>query len=245
VPQDPAAARSKVWWLGAWGTLPPPNHMDLARKKTLGIIFITAIGVLGVVCVMAFRHLGMWLVPSDPPPQSLDAYFTFASDNERIIYSKHLYNRYRQALWILSYPRKRILVTLHKAGIDTSRIIVVDTCANTSSEVACIVNWVNTALRDSASVPARRLRQRPGFDPSTRLRIGLVSSPYHMRRIKILLFGKRPDKGAEFYFLPVPFWQCGVKKHDYETWWKNKLLAPVVWTEFGKSIYAFWCGLWR
>ncbi len=214
--------------------------MKTKIRITLGILLLICITLL----VLAYRHLGMWLVASDPLPPSLDAYFTFASDNERIIYSKHLYKRYPAALWVLSYPRKRILVPLRKAGLDTSRIVVIDTCANTSSEVACIVNWANSALRDSASAPARKLAAKTKFSPGSTLRIGLVSSPYHMRRIKVLFSGRRPDTRAEFLFLPVPFWLCGMKKSDYETWWKNKALAPVVWVEVEKIAYLLWCGLW-
>src|SRR5271157_3377473 len=218
--------------------------MLLTHKNIHRVILVTFISAIVVVCVIAYRNFGMWLVASDPLPPSLDAYFTFASDNERILYSKHLYKRYSAALWVLSYPRKRILVPLRKAGLDTSRIVVMDTCANTSSEVACIVNWANTALRDSASAPARKLSAKTKYSPGSTLRIGLVSSPYHMRRIKVLFSGRRPDKRAEFFFLPVPFWLCGMKKSDYETWWKNKALAPVVWMEVEKIAYLFWRGLW-
>jgi|WetSurMetagenome_2_1015567.scaffolds.fasta_scaffold00022_36 uncharacterized SAM-binding protein YcdF (DUF218 family) len=219
--------------------------MKAIKKRIVGILFAGIACACVVACLLVCWHLGLWLVVSDPLPPSIDAYFTFASDNERIIYSKLLYNRYPQAVWVLSYPRQKILKRFWKQGLDTSRVIVVDTCLNTSSEAACIVNWANEALRDTSSEPARRLRTTGSFSPGRGIKIGLVSSPYHMRRIKILVEGKHPDKRTEFFFLPVPFRLCLVKRNDYENWWSNKYLAPVVWAETGKIAYALWCNLWE
>ena len=111
-----------------------PNN----RRKAVRIVLIAILITLTIVCIFAYRNLGLWLVVSDPLPQSLDAIFTFAGDNDRIPYSKQLCKRYPKALWIVSYPSKNLRDSLSAQGFDTSRIVMVDT-GNTFSEADCYV----------------------------------------------------------------------------------------------------------
>lgn len=174
----------------------------------------------------AFRNLALWLVVSDPLPQSLDAIFTFAGDVHRINYSKELYNRYPGAQWLLSYPSRRITVPLKRDGFDTSRIAVVDTCKNTHSEVRFITEWASRSAGNS-----RR------FSKARPLSIGLVSTPFHMRRINLEVSRRGRSSACAFYYLPVPAGRFGLTEDDYKYWWKSDQLRPAIWLEFKKFIY--------
>lgn len=178
---------------------------------------------------LAFRNLAAWLVVSDPLPNSLDAVFTFAGDVHRINYSKELFNRYPQARWLISYPSKKIVVPLRRDGFDTSRIAIVDTCKNTNAEVWFITDW------------ARRLvASDPRFSKARPLAVGLVSVPFHMRRIRMEVLRSGKDDAFAFYYLPVPVELYGLTKNDFKTWWKNDQLRSAVLLEFKKFIYYSW-----
>jgi hypothetical protein len=178
---------------------------------------------------LAFRNLAEWLVVSDPLPQSLDAVFTFAGDVHRINYSKELFNRYPHAKWLISYPSKKIAIPLKHDGFDTSRIAIVDTCKNTNAEVWFITGW---ALQTIAA--------DKGFSRAHPLAVGLVSMPFHMRRIRMEVSRKGHDDACVFYYLPVPGGRYGLTKNDFKTWWKNDQLKSAVWLEFKKYTYYFW-----
>lgn len=188
---------------------------------------LTAIAVL--FCWIVFRNLAVWLVVSDPLPQSLDAIFTFAGDIHRLNYSKELFNRYPQAQWLISYPSKKIAVPLKRDGFDTTRITIVDTCKNTHSEVWYLTDWATHV----SETDNRFSKTRP-------LSVGLVSTPFHMRRIRLEVRRRRIDNACVFYYLPVPVEQYGLTKNDFKMWWKNDQLESAVVLEFKKFIYYFW-----
>ena len=198
-------------------------------RKKLSIILLSLVVVVVLSSWLAFRNLAMWLVVSDPPPQSLDAIFTFAGDIHRINYSKELFKRYPQAQWLISYPSKKIAGPLKRDGFDTSRIAIVDTCKNTNAEVWYITDWA----RHTVAADKRFSRARP-------LSVGLVSTPYHMRRIRMEVTRSGKDDARVYYYLPVPSEDYGLTKNDYKTWWKNGQLKSSVWLEFKKYTYYFW-----
>jgi uncharacterized SAM-binding protein YcdF (DUF218 family) len=202
----------------------------LKKTRSLKIVFFAGcVFVAATLCgYYVFRHLGVWLAVSDPLPPSLDAVFTFAGEGNRIQYSRKLYDRYPGALWILSYPGKKILVPLAREGCDTRRIAVVDTCKNTFSEVGYIKSWADSAAAAGA------------FSRTRRLNIGLVSNPYHMRRIRLMALRGKTNLDVAFYFLPVPFEEYGFTKHDYEYWWRDEIWRGVVAMEVQKIIYYSW-----
>jgi hypothetical protein len=73
--------------------------------------------------------------------------------------------------------------------------------------------------------------------------IGLISSPYHMRRIKMMMT-RRNYKNIIPYYLPVPRERYLKYHYDYKKWWKNKDLKTFVIQEIGKITY-FMFGLWK
>jgi hypothetical protein len=213
--------------------------MPTMKIKQLGSILSIVI-ILVIVGWFAFRNAAFWLVVSDPPPQSVDALFTFAGENARITYSKKLFSEDSTALWMLSYPSNKIAIPLAHEGLDTSRIYVVDTCKNTKSEVAFILSRVDSIVREhiSHSGKMKELHQRDYV--KTPFVVGLVSTPYHMRRIQLLVAKHKANKCVELCFLPVPFDRYGWTKNQYATWWKNKTLRSNVFLEYKKLFYYFW-----
>jgi uncharacterized SAM-binding protein YcdF (DUF218 family) len=179
----------------------------LIFRKKLAIVLLSLFVALVLSGWLAFRNLAVWLVVSDPLPQSIDAVFTFAGDLHRITYSKELFNRYPQARWLISYPSKKIAIPLKRDGFDTSRIAIVDTCKNTSSEVLFITDW------------ARRLSESDSrFSKARPLTVGCVSVPFHMRRIRMEVTRRRTGDACVFYYLPVPVEQYGLTENDFKTW---------------------------
>jgi uncharacterized SAM-binding protein YcdF (DUF218 family) len=189
---------------------------------------VTSAFVAAVAAAYAFCNLALFLVVCDPLPPSLDAVFTFAGETQRIIYSKQLFRQYPNSQWLISYPTKRISVPLGKKGLDTSRIFVVDTCINTNSEAWYIADWAKRAVAGNN-----------GYCAARPLAIGLVSTPFHMRRIRMEVSRKYKGDACRFFFLPVPFEQYGVTKLTYQTWWMHKQLRSAVILEFKKFIYYF------
>lgn len=194
-----------------------------SRLILAGSVFIVVVGLL------AFRNLALWLVVSNPLPPSLDAIFTFAGDNHRMNYSKELFAKYPTARWLISYPSKRIAGPLKRDGIDTSRVEIVDTCKNTNAEAWFITGWARHSIANDKR-----------FSPDHPLRIGLVSTPFHMKRIRMAVTKRPHDKECVYYYLPVPFEMYGWTRDDFKTWWKNDQLRAAIWLEFEKFVYYLW-----
>ncbi len=202
----------------------PKKHGGSMSKKSF-VITGALLLALGAATI-AFRNLALWLVVSDAPPASLDAVFTFAGETQRIVYSRELFAKYKSSRWILSYPSKRIAVRLAKEKLDTSRIVVVDTCKNTSSEALFVTGWAGREC-------ARFTFERP-------LCVGLVSTPFHMRRIQMEISRKFKQGACRFYYLPVPYERYGVTRETYRSWWLYKPLRQAVLLELQKYVYYFW-----
>ncbi len=194
--------------------------------KNISLFAVPLLAALIAFGVFAFRHLALWLVVSDPLPPYLNAIFTFAGETQRIVYSKELFATYKHATWLLSYPSKRIALPLWKEGLDTSRIIIVDSCKNTSAEARFITTWA-----------AHETEAGGRYSASRPLAVGLVSTPFHLRRVKLDVGRRFKGTKCRFYYLPVPFDRYGETRHGYQTWWKNRQLRRAVLFEFEKYLF--------
>jgi uncharacterized SAM-binding protein YcdF (DUF218 family) len=170
-------------------------------------------------------------------PDSLDVIFTFAGESGRITYSKQLFTRYQKSIWVLSYPGKKIIVPLAREGFDTSRITVVDTCRNTASEVAYILSLTTAPSTGSAASENRLELFLKTSAVRHHLKVGLVSNPYHMRRIRMMATRKKEAGSLSFYYLPVPYEYYGWTKRVYEKWWESDELRPAINLELKKLAY--------
>jgi hypothetical protein len=105
-----------------------------------------------------------------------------------------------------------------------SRVAVVDTCKNTYSEVNALDQWLLT------NAPSLLLSD-------TVISIGLVSGPYHMRRINLMINHKFKTGKVHFYRLPVPLERYKWSASMFQYWWKNRAISRIVISEIQKICY--------
>jgi uncharacterized SAM-binding protein YcdF (DUF218 family) len=185
---------------------------------------LAALTLLVIAAAAVFLNLGVWLVVADPVPERLDAIFTFGGENARIAYAETLRQRYPRAVWIISNKGKAAyLARFGRQGLDTSRILFVDTCTNTRTEVEFLKAWIAGTTAGSPAGGA--------------MTVGLVSGPYHMRRISILVKRMMPRSGGcTIAFLPVPYSYYGATRADYRFWWRKPGMRRVVEEEWLKTL---------
>lgn len=188
------------------------------RRLTAFFIIVTALAVT----LALLSKTGDWLSVSDPAPVRLDVIFTFAGENQRITYSRELVQRFPAARWVLSDYLHQYSRILSREKFDMSKVAVLDTCPSTRSEVSGLADWLAGDTAGSA--------------------IGLVSNPFHMRRIKFMVNDRvRGAAGChyQFYYLPVPVERYGWTTGAVHRWWKSKTLRTWTFSEIGKLI-AYW-----
>ncbi|HEX3019821.1 MAG TPA: ElyC/SanA/YdcF family protein [Chitinispirillaceae bacterium] len=189
--------------------------------KSFGIALIFFLLTL-ILCLFMFINAGRWLVISDPLPENLDLIFTFAGEHERVAYSKELTSKYPRSFWMLSDYKNGYARLLRKSNFNMSIVQIVDTCKNTVSEVNALRTW---------------LKNNKQFQNNTRLSIGLVSSPYHMRRIKLITKKEFKKSNIDFHFLPVPLDRYNWTSKMLQYWWNTGAVSRVVISELQKIIY--------
>lgn len=204
--------------------------ISLKKKTTVIIILITLFLIsLGS---FAFFNLGNWILVNDPLPEKLAVIFTFAGENVRDIYSQQLAEEYSDAVWVISGRNKiKYFEKLTNENFDTSRIFFVDTCTTTFSEVMYLKKWLNDYTNSI---------YKSGNSYFQQIHIGLVSGPYHMRRISILVERIFKNNKNNFYYLSVPFDRYNHTSDDYGIWWKHKVLRKILILETQKIVYDLW-----
>ncbi len=201
------------------------------KEKTITIIILFAVTIMGL-SAFAFVNLVKWLIVSDPLPEKLDVIFTFAGERVRDIYSQQLTKKYSEAVWVISGRNKiKYFERLNNDNFDTSRIFFVDNCTSTFSEVTYLKEWLD-AYKNST--------YKSGNSHSPPMHIALVSGPYHMRRISILVKGILKNSKNVFHYLPVPFDRYNHTSDDYRLWWKNRVLRHIFILEIQKIFYDLW-----
>lgn len=192
-------------------------------KKVLIILLSGIVLFLGGVIV--FKNIANWLIVSDAVPKNLNIVFTFAGEGVRVNYSRSLVQKYSEATWVLSDYEDGYARLLRKNKFNMDRVVVVDTCKNTKSEVNALAQWVD--------------QNKPVSDSGSTISIGLVSSPYHMRRIKMMINRRFKDKNIKFHYLPVPLKQYKWTSEMVQYWWKTSEVSKVVFIELQKIVYYF------
>lgn len=192
-------------------------------KKVLIILLSGIVLFLGGVIV--FKNIANWLIVSDAVPKNLNIVFTFAGEGVRVNYSRSLVQKYSEATWVLSDYENGYARLLRKNKFNMDRVVVVDTCKNTKSEVNALAQWVD--------------QNKPVSDSGSTISIGLVSSPYHMRRIKMMINRRFKDKNIKFHYLPVPLKQYKWTSEMVQYWWKTSEVSKVVFIELQKIVYYF------
>lgn len=181
------------------------------------------IGCILVAFFFGLRSVGVWLLVNNPVPERVDVIFTFAGDRYRVIYSRKLMETFKNAHWLLSDFKDGYATLLRKQDFNMSRVTIVDTCVNTISEVKALFHY----LESNATV----LPPEPV--------VALVSSPYHMRRIQLMVAQQQKVKNVTFSYLPVPLEQYNASRDMYRHWWKYSGISNVVFSELPKIVYFF------
>lgn len=209
--------------------------INILKKKKIVLISTFCTILITIISVYMFQHLGTWLLVKDPIPGKLDIVFSFSGNVQRENYAIELLKLNPRALWIISanhiyrcgITRDKYFSALSEKGIDTSRVVYVDTCSSTWSELSFFNNWLHAR-----------------YNYSDQLWIGLVSCPYHMRRIQLLTRRELAKNSFSFYFLPVPF---SFYEHDeqhlsyilFKNWWNHKMARMFVLDETKKYVFYF------
>jgi hypothetical protein len=187
-----------------------------------------------IVAFLFIVNLGAWLIVADPLPSQLDVICTFAGENLRVVYSKNLMSRYPAAHWILSDYKNGHGRLLQKSHFDMERVTIIDTCDNTLSEIDAFSHWI------SHNAPRHPIL---GADSGKRrLQVGLVSSPYHMRRIKLMAERRLNQTKTQFHLLPVPLEKYGWNKVTIRYWWQSNVVSSTFMSELVKIGYFLLTG---
>jgi uncharacterized SAM-binding protein YcdF (DUF218 family) len=203
----------------------------LRLKKT--ILPFSFVFTIGVGCVV-FRNLDRWLEISDPLPGRIDVLFTLSGEDSRLQYSSELFSEHRASFWLISNPDKKITGALQAVGIDTTRIFVVDSCANTRSEIAFLKQWILTDPR-AGRIPLKDAGQGAPMACS----VGIVSNWYHMRRTQLIA---KNLLGGNFFpclYLAVPHRFDAYYRDLKKAWWRQRIVRNVVLLEWKKIVYYF------
>lgn len=213
----------------------------LRKKKKSRFLFISILGITPAAILGFFLsiNLGTLLSVSDPLPSRLDVIFTFAGENQRVTYSRNLTNLFPDAHWLLSDYYHFFSHILKRDGFSMTRVSFLDTCTNTLSEVHGLKDWINSHRDGLKKPPDTGARKTTGIQKDHPLMIGLVSSPLHMRRIKIMTQTVFHDTTIHIYYLPVPLDQYHWSSQDITFWWRSKPIRNWVTSEIGKLL-AFW-----
>ncbi|MBN1575795.1 MAG: YdcF family protein [Chitinispirillaceae bacterium] len=198
-------------------------------------LFRLIAGFAGVLLVLfiLFCHVGNWLVAADAPPAHLDVICTFAGDSRRVVYSKELMLRYPDAHWVLSDYKDGHGRLLQKSDFDMRRVTIIDTCKSTISEINALRQWVDRR---------RPVERSPTSGKKATLRVGLVSSPYHMRRIRIMA-GRRLNRAdVRCYLLPVPLEEYRWNRDTFRYWWRSNVATSITILELLKIGYFLLTG---
>ncbi|MFP4014680.1 MAG: hypothetical protein ACLFVQ_11380 [Chitinispirillaceae bacterium] len=212
--------------------------MDKRKKLVVGGagFIITA-----VLFWLFLLNAGSWLLVSDPVPERLDVVFTFGGEGVRVKYSRELMERYTGAHWFISDYKFGYTRLLRRDGYDMERVSYTDTCSSTLSEVTVLNFWVRSgeARRQSAGNAAQDSVHFVSRSASSPLHVGLVSSPYHMRRIKMMVNRTDLHDLVKFHYLPVPMERYSYNEQMFRKWWKHKSVMRLVISELQKITY-FW-----
>lgn len=184
-----------------------------------------------ILTLFVFRQLGSWLLVADVPPASIDIICTFAGDNKRVDYSKKLMIAHPGAHWVLSDYKDGHGRLLQKNHFDMSRVTIIDTCKSTLSEVTAFSLWLEEYRKRMAGSGAERT-----------VSVALVSSPYHMRRIRIMTERRMSIDSIAVYLLPVPLDKYLWSEDTFRYWWRSNATASITTLEILKLGYFLLTG---
>lgn len=208
--------------------------MFLKKRKPiiyLWVALFTAVSL--IIIIITFLNLSNWLIINDPLPNKADYLFTFSGERLRFDYSLILAQNYQNSKWIISGRNKDWYINhlIKKSGMDTARLIFIDSCESTWHEIEKLYNFLMNNLHNTLN--SNKLSPR---------NIVLVSTPYHMKRIKLTINKIFKTKRVSFIYCPVPFSYyenespVEITSHS---WWTHSYLRQITLTELLKISFIF------
>jgi hypothetical protein len=197
--------------------------LNYIKKHKKSFLTLCTTVVLVILVFFAIREAGVWLLVKDPLPEKVDVLFTFAGERHRVDYTSELMLKYPRAHWVLSDFKEGYFNYIKKKKFDISRITVVDTCVSTIYEVKSLLGY---------------LEEHQSFYPDG-VTVGLVSGPYHMRRIQLMVKSRSRLNNIRFVYLPVPLKSYNTSDEMYKRWWNYRNISSVVFSELPKILYFY------
>jgi hypothetical protein len=110
-------------------------------------------------------------------------------------------------------------VFVHTRAPGAGQAYGVDTCRSTWGEVEVLAGVLSAMSADAETD------------------VGLVSSPWHMRRIKVMVGKCIGLRACRFHFLPVPAERDPLVGERMRRWWKEEHTRRIVLWEMEKLVY--------
>ena len=171
--------------------------LSTRRKYQLAGIVAIVVG-LAVFGTCLFRNAAGMLVVADPEPEQLDLLFTFGGHENRGKYSAEVFRNHPQVTWVFSHGSKKVVRDrLRDDSLSLRRVVFSNRSSSTVQEVKELREWV------------KRERETRNIRKDVPLHVGLVTSPYHMKRASLLSSLALNSLNVRLYRLPVPFSDYG------------------------------------
>ena len=195
------------------------------KKKWFVLSCIVVVLLVGIVLPYQFwlTRLAMLLILETDSLQSADAIIILAGDAERFQYGVSLYeSKYAPHIIFTSDLAPLLLIDLH---IDWEKITKnAIKKAGISDESTSFVR--STSTYDDAT-HSYQLMQRKGFQSAI-----IVSSPYHMRRVRMIFNKIYRNSGIELQYSPAENSWFNVEK-----WWTRERELVAVNNEYVKLAF--------
>lgn len=197
----------------------------------MGVELLLTMTVVVVLALVYIVHAGENLRYSSDVPGELDIVATFAPEKIRYQYTRALREKHNSH-WIINDPNSMLTRRGQFSESDLENSTVLTSSYSTYHEMLAI------------SKTLERLQEIMRPDSGS-LNVALVSSPHHMRRIKMLADRYIRIKNINVYFLPVPqdIYESHLPASYYPEWWKHRLLRKealrnLVYVIYGYKVYT-------
>ncbi|KMQ51538.1 hypothetical protein CHISP_1546 [Chitinispirillum alkaliphilum] len=198
-------------------------NAKVLKNGRLSLIFLTIIGISAGLGVLAYRNAGNWLLIQNPLPPDADLVFVFGGDVKRVEYAFGLMENYPDAILVCAERDFDHLKRRYPERVGDYRIKIADKCESTIEEV-------------------RFLRSLLAEENRPYMSVLLVSSPFHMRRISVMVnmvMGRALRRDIQFLYTPYDSEENSVRIESYSKWWETESTKGIVQSELLKLTYYF------
>lgn len=195
-----------------------------------------ALALAAILAVVLLGYAGRWLSEADSPRKA-DAIVVLGGAFERTVYAADLYaSGYAKRIYLSDPVREASHRLLEQLGIKlpTEHEISTEILKRKGVAAEDMLRFPGTAL--STADEGELLRQ---LFAGQRLTILIVTSPYHIRRARMVINNALADTQVSAVFVATPYEQYAAD------WWKNQDSARYTILEVAKIIYYVVGGRFR